>query len=605
MGEEGEIERITSMEQIVSDAVLLKVLGIYVPQSFSTTFDKDKFAKVAKILKVSSHEHRAVLNYAVNKKLNEYAQTKNWTPSKKRFFIDSLFQNKDSKMDLSWFLKKAKKFKCSSQELANCEEERRDFVERWPLEKIKILTKEEYDSTIQRDRDDFCYLLEFKKILGGIGMGGMGKFGLYHNKRSGKYTKDGESITNAEADQEMEKIRKELFQIIELGQRGKIKEISAMEKIITRNVLAKILEIYAPQYFSTRTVVIKNLKKIATILGLPLNNCPIELSYSITKKLNEIDETKSWPPDKKGLFIFDLFTQKEKEVKSQSHKSLNKIFYGPPGTGKTYNIVREAVKIIDGEGEYNTSRFKELRELGQIEFITFHQSYSYEEFIEGIRPVVRDGQVSYEVKDGAFKKFVAVARENPDKNHVFIIDEINRGNISKIFGELITLLEGDKREGQEGGLPLKLPYSEEEFIIPPNIYLLGTINTADRSIAMLDVALRRRFIFKKYMPDSDLVVKNVEDIPLRQIMNTVNKKIANKRGKDYQIGHSYFMKEKIKNEKDLKRVWYEQIMPLLNEYFYEEDANLESIIGPFAKDEDHKDKDFASLMKKLIDKDAT
>ncbi|MCY4523888.1 MAG: AAA family ATPase, partial [Halobacteriovoraceae bacterium] len=177
------------------------------------------------------------------------------------------------------------------------------------------------------------------------------------------------------------------------------------------------------------------------------------------------------------------------------------------------------------------------------------------------------------------KKGNEIEEEIEDK-YVFIIDEINRGNISKIFGELITLLEKDKREGN-GGFALKLPYSGEDFIIPENVYIIGTMNTADRSIAMMDIALRRRFIFEEFMPKVNLIKEYVEDIPLRAIIQGINDKIAVLHGRDYQIGHSYFMDRNLKTIDDLKQVWFYHIIPLLNEYFYEEWDKLMAIIGPF------------------------
>jgi len=190
----------------------------------------------------------------------------------------------------------------------------------------------------------------------------------------------------------------------------------------------------------------------------------------------------------------------------------NIILYGPPGTGKTYEARRIALtKIlgIDEDFSFNAritrAFFNYFLSLNQIRFVTFHPSYSYEDFIEGIKPEVRRRSVIYTVKDGIFKQMAKLARRYPNKNFVLIIDEINRGNIPSIFGELITLIEEDKREGEPNAISVTLPYSQEKFSVPSNLYIIGTMNTADRSIALLDIALRRRFSFREIMPNYDIL----------------------------------------------------------------------------------------------------
>lgn len=362
------------------------------------------------------------------------------------------------------------------------------------------------------------------------------------------------------------------------------------------------------------------------------------------------------------------------------------------------------------------NKYNEYKKLGQIEFVTFHQSYSYEEFVEGIKPYLSEWgeaniqDVKYIGKDGIFKKICQRAEKelyqkkgiipveyatfndvleefknkypigvdfgnlhnlkysenyveyqfgkqeqyrkieldkikemfnkkyeydtaiefNNDYNgnyalacynyafykelnnikneinagiqskinkndsgefeinkkapkYVLIIDEINRGNISKIFGELITLIEEDKR----GKLQVKLPYSQKEFSVPENLYIIGTMNTSDRSIASIDIALRRRFTFKEIIPQKDLVPNiSVFGLNLRDIFTALNERISILLDRDHQIGHSYFMKlansENI--ETDFQRIWYDCIMPLLNEYFYGDWEKLRAILGETQKD---------------------
>ena len=259
------------------------------------------------------------------------------------------------------------------------------------------------------------------------------------------------------------------------------------------------------------------------------------------------------------------------------HKNLNTIFTGVPGTGKTYTTIRRAVEIVNNEsiGDYydNLEKFKELQEKGNIEFLTFHQSYSYEDFIEGIRPVIKkeDGKLEYELHNGVFKELVNRAKKNPNGKYVLIIDEINRGNISKIFGELITLIEESKREGNPESLSVKLPYSNENFSVPKNLYILGTMNSTDKSISLFDIALRRRFVFEEIAPNYDLLGN------YRTILENINNKIKELLGKDFQVGHSYFMG--INNDDEFDFVIKNKIKPLLEEYFLGEEDKVEKVFS--------------------------
>jgi 5-methylcytosine-specific restriction enzyme B len=389
--------------------------------------------------------------------------------------------------------------------------------------------------------------------------------------------------------------------------------------------------------------------------------------------------------------------------------SLNQILYGPPGTGKTYSSVLKAMSIIDGktytvdatDGAYKTlkKRFDELRDTGQICFVTFHQSYGYEDFIEGIRPTTEDGKVTYEVRDGVLKRIAKAATENwtkatpgskpiddvtfdaafsrlaeqiqatadgsvemqlaegacikvslsengahlhfhapsgnswkiskqklkslwPRRNEiqkpseisafnrsyiwaalqalkrlewnipptkaepeslrqfVLVIDEINRGNISKVFGELITLVEEDKRLGAVGEMRVMLPYSQDDespFGLPPNLHILGTMNTADRSIAVLDTALRRRFQFEELMPEPELLSTNVEGVNLVMLLETLNERIELLYDRDHTIGHAYFMG--IASLEQLRQAFRHKVIPLLQEYFYENWSKVRRVLN--------------------------
>lgn len=459
----------------------------------------------------------------------------------------------------------------------------------------------------------------------------------------------------------------------------------------------------------------------------------------------------------------------KKTMKKEFDK--NVIFYGPPGTGKTYTTAKRAVEICKTESEKELTdyseimeRYNELKKKNRIEFITFHQSYGYEEFIEGIKPIISneddesedesennkesktnikiENDIKYDVVDGIFKKFCDNARKaiietnnnndipleaivwkitvrgevredcfnnnhvridwnfddagavgfveevkkgdiiittdgsrtringiavvtdekgytldkeerdtttrnvkwlatNIDENiksinkekmlqrrtvarvpnmkvediiklakeknptalskidikenkepYVFIIDEINRGNISKIFGELITLIETTKRAGKEECISTKLPYSNEEFTVPDNVYIIGTMNTADRSIALMDTALRRRFKFEEMLPDYDLLKDIfVEDkgikVNIGAMLKTINERIEYLYDREHTIGHAVFLELKENNNIDkLENIFKKSVIPLLQEYFYEDYEKIRIVLGDNAKNED-------------------
>lgn len=299
----------------------------------------------------------------------------------------------------------------------------------------------------------------------------------------------------------------------------------------------------------------------------------------------------------------------------------NLILYGPPGTGKTY----ATRKIIDNfEKKYfsENSSYSLAEAENRVRTITFHQSYSYEEFIEGIRPILSNdeiGKIGYKLENGIFKDLCIKAekelinKENNskyiDKPYYIIIDEINRGNISKIFGELITLIEQDKR----GNLKTILPYSKKEFTVPSNVYIIGTMNTADRSIAAIDTALRRRFTFVEIGPDSSILSQYdnhiVNDtVDLCKLMDAINDRILEKFDRDHRIGHAYFMG--IESLNNLYQTWYYKILPLLGEYFYNDIESLTAIVGESFYDKNGNvqylplskgDKGISNFEQKLID----
>ncbi|EAH5862497.1 McrB family protein [Campylobacter jejuni] len=434
------------------------------------------------------------------------------------------------------------------------------------------------------------------------------------------------------------------------------------------------------------------------------------------------------------IFITERVQSEESNMKIIP---LNQILYGPPGTGKTYHTIDKALEIL-GENlesrDEKKAKFDEYVRKGQIVFTTFHQSYGYEEFVEGIKPIIDNDEnsqeVKYDVKDGIFKElcdkslknyilsmqneneidldklifefanyinqdFLNKGNEFPLENkvsikkillnfkdeyrsfslggsikspqsltidiikrdylnfknkkilsfkdikpkydsqsdyhgnaiyyfmffnklkefeniqnekfkikkeilksYIIIIDEINRGNVSKIFGELITLIEPSKRIGEKEELKVTLPYSGEKFGVPKNVYIIGTMNTADRSITSLDTALRRRFEFVEMMPDVSKLSMDCEGINLQELLKAINTRIEYLLDREKTIGHAFFVS--VENLEDLKKVFQNKIIPLLQEYFYNDYALINAVLNDNGMIfEDKKDDKYLQKIKNL------
>ena len=245
----------------------------------------------------------------------------------------------------------------------------------------------------------------------------------------------------------------------------------------------------------------------------------------------------------------------------------NRILYGPPGTSKTYLL---------------TKRRDEARNLGHdVRFVAFHPSYSYEEFVGGLRPTSSAGTgMSLEFVPGPFLQLCELAHQHPDQRFLLLIDEINRANVAKVFGELITLIEPSKRvmagsKADSNGCWVTLPGytnangSPKFFGIPDNIDVVATMNTADRSIASMDIALRRRFVFEEHAPNPDAITPPmVESVDLRRLLATINDRLEYLLDRDHRIGHAYFWG--IHSLAQLRTVLGQCVLPLLQEYFFED-----------------------------------
>ena len=498
--------------------------------------------------------------------------------------------------------------------------------------------------------------------------------------------------------------------------------------------------IYSPRKYNGFIEIINDLNdllsKIVPIVNEEIDKLKNIYSDFIAHRFTSSEQMKMFEKMQERFEKYKIIEEMEEELEeedfaplnyfSESTFPLNQILYGPPGTGKTYNTINKALEIINDEEvkqlDFNDRKAvkdlfdKKLKE-GQIMFTTFHQSMSYEDFIEGIKPEIEEDEegrksVIYEVKKGIFKQIAEEARKiryqseelsqqytfddawddlvseayeylekeeslilniqtvgmglkvvdisekgnlkvqpksskeakiytvsfsrakklqeafpdlsvikNIDKEfraviggsnstaywavlnyinnrinsqttttqleiplapkpYVLIIDEINRGNVSQIFGELITLIEEDKRLGKNEALEVILPYSKEKFGVPLNLYIIGTMNTADRSVEALDTALRRRFSFVEMMPEYEALNKiQFDDFQLGELLKTINSRIEALLDRDHTIGHSYFINIEPNDTEALKEAFANKIIPLLQEYFYHDYEKIALILG--------------------------
>ena len=326
----------------------------------------------------------------------------------------------------------------------------------------------------------------------------------------------------------------------------------------------------------------------------------IENQIEIERKILEAPSIDSEPPDGGPVGPAPLRPVRLDGVPGRIQAVLERkrqvILYGPPGTGKTYwaeKTARDLAAYAQFDQTFNELSPEQQPTIigtdqanGLVRLCSFHPAYGYEDFLEGYRPQEINGQLIFERRDGIFKKLCQDAQQNPAVRFYLLIDEINRGDIPRIFGELLTVLEKDKRHKS-----ILLPLSGQSFQVPDNVYLIGTMNTADRSIALLDTALRRRFGFIELMPDSSILGNTVvESIPLGPWLDALNAAICEHIGRDarnLQIGHAYLLDNgrPVSNFNKLARIIRDDILPLLEEYCYEDYATLTKILGKSLVDE--------------------
>jgi 5-methylcytosine-specific restriction enzyme B len=264
------------------------------------------------------------------------------------------------------------------------------------------------------------------------------------------------------------------------------------------------------------------------------------------------------------------------------------IFYGPPGTGKTYRALRVAQELAARHAYRKTfehltpaERARVVGPRGLVRVCTFHPNWSYEDFLEGVRPTTKDGAISFTERDGLFKLLCddAASEEGQTLNHFLVIDEINRGDIPRIFGELLTVIELDKRDQS-----ISLPVTGRPLRVPKNVFIIGTMNTADRSISLLDAALRRRFSFIELMPDSRcLSGKTVGGLALGPWLDALNSRLRKHLKRDarnLQVGHAYLLPSSpISSLTEFARILRDDIIPLIEEYCYDDFQTLQKILG--------------------------
>lgn len=478
------------------------------------------------------------------------------------------------------------------------------FQKRFPVEDLPDLPLEQY--TMGRgDKDNFCYWLERKTDgLGSIAGGTSKKFGVYWSVEHGDYRVNQMFKDAEDAKRRILSAVQAAVQALRAGDVAAADQATAAMGESRYTVRHKALYLYCPEAL----LPISNPYHVQHFLRT-LGQTPQGDQAAMNRQLLDVlrPQGDALNIDNLGLgrFLYDVWPppgyKKDPDGKKPDPKptsgpgqlplvsyltevaesTRNIILYGPPGTGKTFiaQAFAEAWVGEQAKPQVNQPPF--------IHLVTFHPSYSYEEFVEGLRPGP-DGQ-GLVVRDGVFKRLCATARQDPENDYVLIIDEINRADTARTFGELITLLEDDKRvnAGEAPRFEVTLPYSEtpaNRLSVPENLYLIGTMNTADRSISLMDLALRRRFTFIEVVPDPALVSGTVEGLSLEQLLTVLNRGITSALDRDHAVGHAYLMADTM-TERQLAFRWRHKVVPLLQEYFCARESELRELLAPTLADD--------------------
>lgn len=582
----------------------------------------------------------------------------------------------------------------------------KEFLKLWPIDRLKGLTLESYHQAknkecfitqidsfdpTQGDPTFACYFDIWEPI-------GLGDNDKYHNQKPYSWNKR----LGDNEEQAFDKLKQEILDIVDASQRRDLKAIDQIQ--FTKGLKWMIAFLYQDfnDPFIIPIVSRVNTKRIGydhLYPKLPLPEfLPVLLADKGEQQFFPYVE-KLFAMVRKGYLDNKQQKQQTEELVDEvmTQQPLNRILFGAAGTGKTFHTINHALSIIENktleslEDEDRTAlkkRFDEYKDQGQIKFVTFHQSFSYEDFVEGIRAETDDGKLTYDVKQGVFKEICDLARatskikvnefketiefgrgykllnittelleiQKPNGNifhlsrmlgdyllhayknnkitiqniidkevvdilgsqpilepylvhgyntvlanlipvldsvllkecdktkskapYVLIIDEINRGNISRIFGELITLIEDSKRAGADEALSVTLPYSKEEFSVPKNVYLIGTMNSSDRSLTGLDVALRRRFTFVEMPPNHELLSDiEIDGLNIGELLKVMNQRIEVLLDRDHCIGHANFMTLNSESTvEDLAQIFSQKIIPQLQEYFFDDWAKINLVL---------------------------